>query len=421
MTAGKDKTPNKSDSSDSNKMQRRSIRFHGRVQYKSIRHVSEFSEYEIRNGWYDKDDFNRMSENVAEIAKLVGNGETRAPDGEVLCIRGLEHIVQEELADYRAEKMINSIDAVLDEQEEQWDEEKEEPELIAELYAEYAKPLAREAHLLGLKDAEEGYKSWDDLIQEQTQTHTHTQTGTSSRSMVAKTEKNKTPKKKKKKKIKKIKSRQKEEKDEDDEDDEKSIPTSPSSCADGSPSLSSLSSLPSLNSSSSSSLRSFNNGGSGSSIASLSLNDPKHSISEQGDKGLPLPTKNNSMLLKAKPKQQQLPIQLNIVKKDKNNNTPTAENKKKQRKTQPRRSLLDRKHGTELSPFVFRRDGTITFRKSNVEKLKREQKEKRRNCIHGSLAKFLHNDEEAEDEDDILAGILSSPNKSKKASISSRF
>ena len=404
MTAGKD---NKPSSNSNKKRQGRKIRFHGRVQFKSIRHFSEFSEEEIRNGWYDKDDFNRMSDNVSEIAKLVGNGETRL-NGEELCIRGLEHIVEEELADYRAEKMINSIDAVLDEQEEQWDEGKEEPELIAELYAEYAKPLLREAHLIGLKDAEEGYKSWDDLIQEQEQNKKQT-VPRSLNSVVENTEKIETPKtKKKKKKTKKLKCRQKEEKDED-----------------GSSVLSSsLSSLHSLNSSATSfkSLHSVTEEGDAevhaTSMDSLSLNDPSiDSITEKVDtevdnKWLPLPTKNNTMPLKSKQQKQKLPIQLNTTtakedKKNKNNNNDNnkiSTPKNKQRKTQPRRSTLDRKCGSELSPFVFRRDGTVVFRKPDVEKLKREQKDKRRTCIQGSLTKFLHNDD---DEVDILAGILS--------------
>ena len=264
--------------------------------------------------------------------------------------------------------MINSIDAVLDEQEEQWEEGKEEPELIAEIYAEYAKPLAREAHLIGLRDAEEGYKSFDlDLIQ----------------TLCVESEISK-------KKSAKLQSRR--------QKGVKLSEPSTSTCMDGSSSLSVLSSL-----SSSPSLRG------GGSIASLSLNDPSvHSINEEGDsiaennekgnKTKRLVTKNNSG-----------PELKHAARKDENKK-PTH-----QKKSQPRRSLLDRKHGTELSPFVFRRDGTIMFRKPDVEKLKREQSEKRRNCIKGSLTKFL--DDNDDEEEDYLAGLLSA--KSKKRSVSS--
>jgi len=498
MTAGQDDKP-----SASSKRQRRKIRFHERVQFKTIRHVSEFSEDEIRNGWYDKDDFNRMSDNVSDIAKMIADGETGIK-GEEFCTRGLEHIVEEELADYRAEKMINSIDAVLDEQEEQWDEGKEEPGLIAELYAEYAKPLLREAHLIGLKDAEQGYKNWDELLnekgyqklttkptvspslfghngvrktekvikakktkkvkkshEEQNKNQITKQTGASSNvfnavaigtvktkiknKKVKKTEEqfsrnttttqhvpassnysntvNKREKEEsslamvKKKKVERSRSHQNEEEEKDKNSTLKTC-NKPSSYTEKS--LSS-SSLQSSTSSQSSTLPLFKIQGNSSSstinsctLKELSLRsmsaefdtiaETETNISSKGKGFSRVVTKNNTTMLKSK---QQLPLQCN--EEGKNTKIDRSISPKKQRKTHPRRLAIDRKHGTELSPFVFRRDGTITFRKPDVEKLKREQKEKRKNCIKGSLIKFLHGDEE--EENDILAGILSNTNK----------
>jgi hypothetical protein len=132
----------------------RKVRFHGRVQFKTIRHVTDFSDEEILAGWYRKKDFMRMSEDVSEIAQLVAKGK-ESHNGEDLCIRGLEHLVEEDVADYRAEKMIASIDAVLDEQDEQRDEDVNDPDIIAELYTEIVTPLQREAYLVGLRDAKE--------------------------------------------------------------------------------------------------------------------------------------------------------------------------------------------------------------------------------------------------------------------------
>mmetsp|Transcript_84063 Transcript_84063/g.126012 ORF Transcript_84063/g.126012 Transcript_84063/m.126012 type:complete len:292 (-) Transcript_84063:223-1098(-) len=132
----------------------RKVRFHGRVQFKTIRHVTEFSDDEIVAGWYRKKDFMRMSEEVSEIAQMVAQG-TESHKGEELCIRGLEHLVEEDVADYRAEKMIASIDAVLDEQDQQRDEEIEDAATIASIYTEIVSPLLREAYLVGLRDAKE--------------------------------------------------------------------------------------------------------------------------------------------------------------------------------------------------------------------------------------------------------------------------
>jgi hypothetical protein len=96
----------------------------------------------------------RMSEEVSEIAQLVAQGK-ESHNGEELSIRGLEHLVEEDVADYRAEKMIASIDAVLDEQDEQRDEDVNDPEVIAKIYSEIVTPLQREAYLVGLRDAKE--------------------------------------------------------------------------------------------------------------------------------------------------------------------------------------------------------------------------------------------------------------------------
>jgi len=462
----------------SSKRQKRSIRFHERVQFKTIRHVSEFTDSEIKNGWYDKDDFNHMSDNVSDIAKLISDGETIL-NGEELCTRGLEHIVEEELADYRAEKMINSIDAVLDEQEEQWDEGKEEPGLIAELYAEYAKPLLREAHLIGLKDAEQGWKTWDDLLEEKEYQKLTVQPNVSTPpnclNGAGKTEKQEKSKKTKKgkklddslherqnenqslkrndvtskavtkrektgpgkMKVKKNKIKKSHESSVEEQpfrnkatkqhvsvalnssnsvskterdsmknkirmnnplqNGEKSKPRS---CTDLSSSSSSLqSSTSSQLSPRMSSMSLMKNQSSISSINSCTLRDLSiHSISEDfdTDKNSSLKgKKNNTMMLKLN---QNISLQRKDEGQNKKNNSASP------KKRNPRRSANERKHGTELSPFVFRRDGTLAFRKPDVENLKREQKQKRKNFVKGSLTKFLQCDEE---EDDILAGILS--------------
>ena len=378
------------------KRQKRKIRFHERVQFKTIRHVSEFTDDEISNGWYDKDDFNRMSENVSDIAQLIEDGETTL-DGEELCTRGLEHIVEEELADYRAEKMINSIDAVLDEQEEQWDEGKEEPGLIAELYAEYAKPLLKEAHLIGLKDAEQGYKSWDDLLDEpdyhrlkpkrvasprvkgKKATKTKDSVTPSSFANRSRVKKNKVSsqylsavKPEKEKKSKKSKDKSRAPKKTYSASSHESSSSS-SSFSDFQPSVSTQPTTPS-------SSFVLKRQSSISSTNSCTLRDMSlHSVSEE---------------FEAK----QLPLK--GIEKD--NDQPVSP--KRQRKVAPRRTPSQRRHGTEASPFVYNRKGTLTFRKPDVEKLKREKREKRKNCIRGSLTKFLLDDD---DEDDILAGILS--------------
>eukprot|EP00536_Pseudo-nitzschia_multiseries_P008696 jgi/Psemu1/66641/estExt_Genemark1.C_2260003 len=316
----------------------RRIKFHGRVQFKKIPHVNEFTDQEIRDGWYHKDDFNAMSDEVSDIAALVESGQTTL-NGEELCLRGLEHIVQEELADFRAQKMISSIDAVLDAQEEQWDEGKDDPDVIAVLYAEYGKPLLQEAHEIGLQDELEGYKTWDDLFQcpiyqERAAKHN------------SKPDNAKTPKVKiNKKKIK------------------KPSPEPPELPEASEPLLSP--------------------DGVGSLQESFALHDSISLISEEYliDKSESSATDENG---------------------SKNSNSPAP-------KRQRERKAKNRKYGTELSPFVLTKAGTIAFKKPEEEKFKREQKQKRKSRITNSLKDFLKDD----GDDDILAGILSSSSKRK--------
>ena len=392
-------------SKPSSKRKKRRIRFHERVQFKTIRHVSEFTDDEITNGWYDKDDFNRMSDNVSEIAQLIADGETML-EGEELCTRGLEHIVEEELADYRAEKMINSIDAVLDEQEEQWDEGKEEPGLIAELYAEYAKPLLKEAHLIGLKDAELGYKTWDELLEQEDYKHcTQKPAGspcmTSSKSISVGQYQSPQPTKnhvspsslssrtKVKNRVKAFDSNSKQyivpgEKKKVKKSKEKTrTPPKKWNSAASSASESSMSSFDAHSLTPSQSSRSQ---------ASSFVLKHQNSVSSI-----------NSCTLREEDDFDTLSLSLNskLSGIDENSGNPAP---LKKHKKSNRRTASERKHGSEASPFVYNRHGTLTFRKPDAEKLKREKREKRKTAIRGSLGKFLLEDD---DEDDILAGILS--------------
>ena len=85
----------------------------------------------------------------------------------------------------------------------------------------------------------------------------------------------------------------------------------------------------------------------------------------------------------------------------------TSGDEKSSRKTL-RRKTFNRKGGSELSPFVFRRDGTKQFRNFDAEHMKREEKRVRKDCIQSSMFKYLD-----DGEDDIEKLISKSPPKTK--------
>ncbi|KAG7364344.1 hypothetical protein IV203_037546 [Nitzschia inconspicua] len=351
---------------ESSEDRRRKVRFHGRVQFKTIRHVADFSEDEISDGWYRKNDFIRMSDEVAEIAKLLADG-MEFHQGEELCIRGLEHLVEEDVADYRAEKMIASIDAVLDEQDEQADEDIYDPDLIAEIYGEIVSPLLREAYLVGLRDAKEGAAAaalipdlevvQPSLIVEEERQPEKVMT----ESVAPETEK------------------QTEEKEQpaDDFPEEESR----EEYADLAPMSSHADHEEGL----------------------LNLNTSLSSIGTEVhiEKKPPPPTKKGSPEKTHKTRDKQSTFG---SKSESTQKSPTRKNL--------RRKTFNRKGGTELSPFVFRRDGTIKFRNFDVEHRKREQSKLRKEAIKSSMFKFLEDDDAADDISHILS--KSAPTKKNK-------
>lgn len=335
---------------ESSEERQRKVRFHGRVQFKTIRHVADFSEDEITDGWYRKQDFIRMSDDVSEIAKLLGDGKEFL-DGEELCIRGLEHLVEEDVADYRAEKMIASIDAVLDEQDDQADEDVYDPDLIAEIYGDIVSPLLREAYLVGLRDAKEGAAAAA-LIPDLQDPPTVLESDP---------EQNQQPE---------TDSITSEEPDTSSPEPE----TNPIEDDDGyldEPSREEFADLPPM----APEAEDDNDSAEG----HLKLNTSLSSIGTEVHPEKRAPTEKKTQ----KSRDKQSPTN------EKGPRSPTRKNL--------RRKTFNRKGGTELSPFVFRRDGTIKFRNFDVEHRKREQSKVRKEYIKSSMFKFLDDEEEGDD------------------------
>lgn len=383
---------------DQDEERQRRVRFHGRVQFKTIRHVADFSESEIIDGWYCKKDFMRMSDEVAEIAKLLTQGE-EFYKGEELCIRGLEHLVEEEVADYRAEKMVASIDAVLDEQEDQYEANVYDPDLIAEIYAKIVTPLLREAYLVGLRDAKDGAAAAA-LIPDLSVNETKIVGGGD---------------KKRHEPIEEaggdIGEKQPNHRIADGErkqrNEEKDIPGEDNGILrmdveELSPSEEILERYK----------------------GSTLVTEPIDDCGEDGDLAFSehegvekLNSSVHSKMVypeKTTPKAKQSDrsdskVQ-NISRKQSGPSEGTSHDPPA-RKISRRKSAIDRKAGTEMSPFVFRRDGTIGFRNYDVEHRRLEQSKQRKDCIKSALFTFLANEGE-EDED--FARFVETNEKAKK-------
>jgi hypothetical protein len=339
-----------------------------------------------------------MSDEVADIAKLLAEGQEYY-DGEELCIRGLEHLVEEDVADYRAEKMIASIDAVLDEQDEQAEEDIYDPDMIAEIYSEIVNPLLREAYLVGLRDAKEGAAAAAQIpdLEIPTMVHktppppkppTESPQPEPSQSQIEPQQPPESP-------VPPIETPQKEEDSKSVEPPQPPPPSPPKVekpkqekadekdfMCDGDQEEAYFD------------LADIDDDVEG----QMKLNTSLSSIGGEvlPEKNVPLPTKKKVSAEKKAQKKEKA--------------ASTSGDEKSSRKTL-RRKTFNRKGGSELSPFVFRRDGTKQFRNFDAEHMKREEKRVRKDCIQSSMFKFLD-----DGDDDIEKIISKSPpkNKSKK-------
>ena len=408
----------------------RKVRFHSRVQFKTIRHVANFSDDEIRDGWYNKKDFMRMSDEVSEIAKLVANGQT-VYEGEELCTRGLEHLVEEDVADYRAEKMIESIDAVLDEQDEQIDENIYDPYTIAEVYGDIVTPLLREAYLVGLRDAKEGAAAAaaiPDIRDDYMTTSTSNNRPAAAAPPPSSLSKKKTTANKDSSKWVSGSNQS--------GDNSVKAPrrrkSNNSSIADLTGQLEDLDPTD-RDTSNSEDLVADDDDDDDEDISDVEISDTDHDDEEDGEENL-----NSSLHSMSNHEQQQKAVRSTktIINEPDKKKIDMKKNKAKEKEdlrkkllaskdgkaevvesksppTSPtrknRRKAIDRKAGTELSPFVIQRDGKIKFRNYDEDQKKREQSRQRKESIKSSLFSML----DQEDDDAELAAFLATPSKKK--------
>lgn len=111
---------------------------------------SEMSSEDIANTWYSKDEFKTMKTQYIPIVKKIAK-KLELAEGEDP--RGLEHKTPRGNK-ARQINRFQAMDAVLDEQERQWENERKDPEYIAQIYRQSSAHCQMNAYLLAKKDAE---------------------------------------------------------------------------------------------------------------------------------------------------------------------------------------------------------------------------------------------------------------------------
>lgn len=116
-----------------------------------IPHINDMSDEEVLDIWYEKHDYDTIKANIAPIVQTLMKGDNVEETNE-MTIRGLEYRTRTG-AIKRQKNKAEAVNAVLDEQDRQFDEDIDDPMLISRAYLEISDICLREAQQLALGDA----------------------------------------------------------------------------------------------------------------------------------------------------------------------------------------------------------------------------------------------------------------------------
>jgi hypothetical protein len=111
---------------------------------------SDLTEEDFKNIWYSKDDFKVMKKEYIPIVKKIAKKLPLDDDEEP---RGLEHKTPRGCK-LRQQNRFQAMDAVLFEQERQWERDRKDDNYIAQIYRQSSAHCQMNAYLIGQKDAD---------------------------------------------------------------------------------------------------------------------------------------------------------------------------------------------------------------------------------------------------------------------------
>lgn len=131
----------------------KSVKFLPNVLVYRTTHINDFTEDEIRNTWYND---REMKVIVSECVKIIASmkGQEEPYVSTTHCLRGLECVTPEGQK-RRSSIRFCAIDAVLEEQDAQWERGEKDANRISDNYSIYSKPSQTQASLIGLEDEKE--------------------------------------------------------------------------------------------------------------------------------------------------------------------------------------------------------------------------------------------------------------------------
>jgi hypothetical protein len=132
------------------KVQEKGVTFAQSVSIRKALHIHNYSDDEVQACWYDVDERKAIRNNVKFAVGLLMDGMLEE-DNECHCQRGLEVHTQKG-AERRLLNKCAAREAVLTEQELQWEDHVYDPAYIAMLCIDCSSSAQATAHAIGLKD-----------------------------------------------------------------------------------------------------------------------------------------------------------------------------------------------------------------------------------------------------------------------------
>lgn len=133
------------------------ITFSGKKHIKKIPHLNTMSEDDIEQIWYSHYDYDDIKASFEYTVFMMDAGEAKTVENDEHTTRGLE-MRTEEGAWARFEHKRDAYNAVLDEQDRQWNDGEDDPEQISACCLEVSTSAAKGALERGLGDQEASEK-----------------------------------------------------------------------------------------------------------------------------------------------------------------------------------------------------------------------------------------------------------------------
>eukprot|EP00934_Nitzschia_sp_Nitz4_P007926 Nitzschia sp. Nitz4//scaffold16_size188269//67060//67608//NITZ4_001789-RA/size188269-processed-gene-0.49-mRNA-1//1//CDS//3329538511//7916//frame0 len=124
----------------------KAVTFNPQVRVHFHIHVNDIPERVVSKTWYSAEELAVIRQEVSQAAK------TRSPE-DFECFRGLECLAPSG-AERRRSHKFHAWDAVLDEQDRQWDLHNLEPEVLAAKYHQTTLESTKDAYLMAQRDEE---------------------------------------------------------------------------------------------------------------------------------------------------------------------------------------------------------------------------------------------------------------------------